>query len=216
MSGHSRENRGKSSSLISHALVFFLTSLIWAGGLAYMNQKHNRLPPRLPFNLGTGQTIFKGLEYIDCGGSLEEAQAKGCEYDILANHFVHRLCLDEDAIRAYQQEGTTWMGYTDMNWTDLIPTTRSMGESGVYWTNQRDHIVHCAMLWKKQWRAWTENRRYVDAIIASEEHTMHCAKFLVDMTDNDDGFDWRLKPMTVEVGYAGCVDMGSHRRHIEL
>ncbi len=103
----------------------------------------------------------------------------------------------------------TWIGYTDMNWTDVIPTTKAMGESGVYWTNQRDHIVHCAMLWKKQWRAFTENRRYWDAIIASEEHVMHCSKFLMEMSEPNGGFDWREKPMTVEVGYSGCVDMGS-------
>ncbi|KXX73733.1 hypothetical protein MMYC01_208497 [Madurella mycetomatis] len=194
------------SALWGYIFVFLVTSMLWGVALVYLENHH--FPVR-PFDLGPGQSIFKGKKYIACGKSLEEALARECEYDILANHFVHKLCLDKTAIREYQNEGDTWLGYTDMNWTDLIPTTKAMGESGVYWTNQRDHIVHCAMLWKKQWRAFTENRRYWDAIIASEEHVMHCADFLMEMTERHDGFDWREKPMTVEVGYAGCVDMGA-------
>ena len=193
------------SALGSHLVVFLVTSLVWGTVFIYLDLHRQ---PAGPFNLGPGKTIFSGKKYISCGSSLEEAYARGCKYDILANHFVHETCLDEEAIREYQKEGDTWHGYTDMNWTDIIPTTDAMGESGVYWTNQRDHIVHCAMLWKKQWRAFTENRRYWDAIIASEEHVMHCSDFLVEMTEDHDGFDWREKPMTVEVGYAGCVDMG--------
>lgn len=192
-------------SFISHTLVFILTSLIWGAAFIYLEHHH---PLGHPFDLSPTQSIFKGKNYIECGNSLEEALERGCEYDILANHFVHRSCLDERAILEYQQEGDTWLGYTDMNWTDVIPTTKAMGESGVYWTNQRDHVVHCAMLWRKQWRALTENRRYWDAIIASEEHVMHCSEFLMEMSERHDGFDWREKPMTVEVGYSGCVDMG--------
>lgn len=193
--------------LLSHALVFLLTSTIW---LTIFFSRGKDCPRSAAFDLGVGKTIFKGHEYIGCGTSLEEAYRQGCVYDMLANHFVHRLCYDEDAINEYQAEGSTWKGYMDMNWTEPIPTTpKAMGEAGVYWTNQRDHIVHCAMLWKKQWRAFSENRRYMDAIIVSEEHVAHCTQFLMDMTEEKD-FDWRQQPMTVEVGFAGCVDMGSN------
>jgi hypothetical protein len=131
-------------------------------------------PPFHPFNLGAGNSIFKGTKYISCGGPLAEAEALGCEYDILANHFVHPLCLDQGALSEYQQ-GDTWLGYTDMNWTDIIPITRAM---------------------------------VIAELIANEEHVMHRAQFLVDMSESHDGFDWREKPMTVEMGYAGCVNRG--------
>ena len=65
--------------------------------------------------------------------SLEDAESRGCEYDILANVRDH-------------------------------------------------HIIHCALLWKLQLRASAENWRFIDPVIASEEHTFHCADFLVNVT----------------------------------
>lgn len=206
LSGSRHRHYDRFSSLDSHGFVFLLSSLVWGATFIHLGRQHS---VDYVFDLGRGQSIFKGKNYISCGGSLSDALPLGCEYDILANHCVHKLCLDQDPIREYQQQSETWPGYTDMNWTEVIPTTKAMGESGVYWTNQRDHIVHCALLWKKQRRAFTENRRYRDAIISSEEHVMHCADFLMEMTEGCDGWDWRRKPMTVEVGYAGGVDMGA-------
>jgi hypothetical protein len=194
------------SSFGSHVTAILFTSIFW-GVILFYFQLHR--PHSYSFDLGHGQSIFKSNKFITCGNSLGEAMANECQYDMLSNHFVHPLCLDEGAVLEYQQEGNTWIGYTDMNWTDVIPTTKAMGESGVYWTNQRDHIVHCAMLWRKQWRAFTENRRYWDNVIAGEEHVLHCSEFLMEMSEQHEGFDWREKPMTVEVGYGGCVDRGA-------
>ena len=77
-----------------------------------------------------------------------------------------------------------------------------MAQTDYYYTNMRDHIVHCAVLWRKQYRAFVEQRRGIDTVIADEEHTMHCSQFLIDMSEK--GPDWRSVPIKVFVKYAGC------------
>ena len=87
-----------------------------------------------------------------------------------------------------------------------------------YYTNMRDHILHCAMLWRRQYREFmtvmgrdyvgAEGVRGLDSLIVDEEHTMHCSTFLVEMTEN--GPDFEGMPIQVEVGYAGCHVMDRH------
>lgn len=72
----------------------------------------------------------------------------------------------------------------------------------LYYTNMRDHIVHCAVLWKRQFTAWKESWKYLDGVLVDEHHTMHCADFLVQMTDK--GTDFRKVPISVVVGHEGC------------
>lgn len=73
----------------------------------------------------------------------------------------------------------------------------------IYFTSARDHIVHRAMLWRKQYWAFVQGRPYVDTIIGMAEHTMHCSQYLIGMTDK--GQDFRQKPIEVEVGFAACL-----------
>lgn len=179
--------------LLSHILVFLVTCALW-GGIFIATSNLNQKPqlPNTGFDLGLGHTIFAKRKYTGCGFSVEDAKERGCKFDILANHFVPSPCYDQYSNDQYQAEGDTWIGYVDRNWSEAYTSIQAMGESDVYWTNQRDHIVHCAMLWKRQWRAFTENWRYFDAIISDEEHTMHCAQYLMDMTDMEGSPDCKF------------------------
>ncbi|KAK3348903.1 hypothetical protein B0T25DRAFT_458966 [Lasiosphaeria hispida] len=197
----------KLSPITTHTLVFFLASTFWAAiFIFYSRRQQMQTPPVLPYDLGFRNSIFDGRKIIGCGHSLEEAERRGCEYDILANGYFPKTCVDEYGIDEYKREGTTWYGFADRNWTVRIPSTEEMGRRGVYYTNMRDHIVHCALLWKRQYRAFSENWRFMDSVIASEEHTYHCADYLMELTDNLDHPDWRTVPIAVEVGYAACFD----------
>ena len=97
-----------------------------------------------------------------------------------------------------------------------------------YYTNMRDHIMHCATLWRRQYRAFMTVMgtpaylsrmdagallssdgsmpvRGLDSLIVDEEHTMHCSEFLVEMTEAGKGKEeWEAMPIQVEVGFAGC------------
>lgn len=109
--------------------------------------------------------------------------------------------MDEGSVKVYQAD-RSWFGYADENRTQRIDSIEAMGNVEVYYTNMRDHIVHCAALWKKQFKAFFEERIYYDSLILDPQHTYHCADFLVDMTDK--GPDFRNIAIKVEVGHAGC------------
>jgi hypothetical protein len=203
------------------AVIFILTTLFWGTLLALWqsgllpgirvggNCGFNTLTMSVtPYDMGSTQNIFSHVDFINCGTSTEEARSKGCVYDILANHYVHKSCYDEIGTQSYMNEGTSWMGWLEKNKTTQLATIEEMGDYDVYWTSQRDHIVHCGEMWKRQYRAFTQNWQYIDAITANEEHTFHCANYLVAMTDWAviAGRDWREEANTVEVGFAGCYD----------
>lgn len=186
-------------------LVFVATSLLWGSVLLYALGRSAALPIlHIGGKFGQENQLYgipiSGYRFLRCGTSVSEAKALGCEYDILANHWVPRLCMDYEAVAEYQTDGS-WFGFARENRTELLRVD-AMGELPQYYTSERDHIVHCAMLWRKQYRAFAEGRRHIDSITADREHTYHCSQYLMDMTEL--GPDLRTVPLRVDVGFAGC------------
>ena len=200
------------SRVSSHLLICLITSLFW-GALLHSVLTHRR-SPRNAFtdnavaDVGDAHPspLIAGANYLLCGTSTEEAKALGCKYDILSNHWVPAPCMDEDAVREYQSDGS-WFGYADENRTQKL-SIDAMSEVPFYFTNMRDHILHCAMLWRKQYRALSEERAGLDSLIVDGEHTVHCSDFLIRMTEH--GPDFSKIPIKVEVGFAGCYVRDDH------
>ena len=201
------------SRISSHLLNCFITSLLW-GALLHSILTHQRsaqsaLTDYAGADVGDAQrsTVTAGANYLVCGNSTEQAKALGCKYDILSNHWVPAPCMDEDAVREYQSDGS-WFGYADGNRRQKL-SIDAMSEVPFYFTNMRDHIVHCAMLWRKQYRALSEERAWLDSLIVDGEHTVHCSDFLIRMTEH--GPDFSKIPIKVEVGFAGCYVRANHQ-----
>lgn len=191
-----------SSPFLSHFLVFVATSLLWGSVILVMMNCSPQIPRTVEV-LEHSQihgNLTSEAKLLTCGHSTPEAKKLGCQYDILSNHWVPGICMDQEAVKEYQTDGS-WYGFADENRTELL-TIEAMSEMDFYYTSERDHIIHCAMLWRKQFRAFFEGRRNLDSIIASGHHTEHCSQFLVDMSDN--GPDYRNMPIKTHVGYAGC------------
>lgn len=74
-----------------------------------------------------------------------------------------------------------------------------MGERDHYYTSIRDHVNHCAWLWRKQFWTLFEDRKVFDGVIVNTYHTEHCAQFLSELMTMD-----RTEPTLVRVGYSGC------------
>ncbi|KAK3179424.1 hypothetical protein OEA41_005546 [Lepraria neglecta] len=211
----SAASRGKASipsRLSSHFLICLITSLFW-GALLHLMLTHRRSPhgavtDNAVAKIGNAHPspLIAGAKYLLCGNSTEEAKNLGCEYDILSNHWLPAPCLDQDAVHEYQSDGS-WFGYADEDRTQVL-SIDAMSEEPFYYTNMRDHIIHCAMLWRKQYRALYEERRGLDSIIVDEEHTLHCSNFLIRMTEH--GPDFSKVPIKVEVGFAGCYLRDGH------
>ncbi|KKY32382.1 hypothetical protein UCDDA912_g07660 [Diaporthe ampelina] len=141
--------------------------------------------------------ITSGANYISCGNSTEEARSNGCTYDTLLNAWVPAQCLDQEWIDEYQDDAS-WTAFSDVNLTEPLKPD-AMGERDHYYTSIRDHINHCAMLWRKQFWTLFEGRRVFDAVIANSYHTEHCASFLSELFGSN-----RTEPTLVRVGFSGC------------
>jgi hypothetical protein len=91
----SMKRLGELSPAATHALVFFLTSTFWALIFKFILLSHGhqmtQSPSVLPYDLGHGHSIFHGTKFATCGHSLEDAESRGCEYDILANVRDHTI-----------------------------------------------------------------------------------------------------------------------------
>jgi hypothetical protein len=162
--------------------------------------------PALGFELNHNLTSHAKL--ITCGSSTEEAKQLGCKYDILLNDWVPNECWDPAAIAEYQDDDS-WQAYRDENLTDLIPTIDEMSEMEFYFTTQKDHINHCAMLWRKQFNKFYYESPTFDTVIGDAMHTEHCTQYFIDMAARIK--DWETETVRTEVGWSGCwVRDGPH------
>jgi hypothetical protein len=74
-----------------------------------------------------------------------------------------------------------------------------MSDREYYYTSVRDHVNHCAMIWKKQFWVLFEERKAIDTMISNPSHTDHCALYLQGALGKP-----QSEATKVDVGYAGC------------
>jgi len=177
-------------------LVFLLTSSLWIA-ISFAITPTSTHSKAVNTN-HEQHNLTSNARALDCGDSVEEARAAGCKYDILLNHWVPAPCYDDEFVREYQDDGS-WAAYFDEALTQRITTIDVMSEQDIYWTSGRDHINHCAMVWKKQFYTLFEEREAFDSVIVMPYHTDHCAEYLAAVSDGD----WNSSTR-VEVGFAGC------------
>ncbi|KAI4180235.1 MAG: hypothetical protein LQ346_007037 [Caloplaca aetnensis] len=199
------------TSSSTHLFTIFITSLFWGAFLHYaLKHQKNSLQSRPTTTAAFSHpentphsTLLDASSYIHCGNTHATALALNCTYDILANHWLPDPCSDPLSVHEYQAFGPSWHGYASAAHTGPPLSIAGMAEAGVYYTNMHDHILHCATLWRRQFRAiFDGGGRALDSLIVDPEHTMHCSDFLVRMTEY--GVDMRAIPIQVEVGFAGC------------
>lgn len=105
------------------------------------------------------------------------------------------------------RENAFWIAllFASLTWErDSVNLTQrlspeDMGRRDHYYTSIRDHINHCAVLWRKQFWTLFEERRVFDGVIVNTYHTEHCASFLSDLVTMN-----RTEPTLVRVGFSGC------------
>lgn len=208
---HIKPARG---NILPYIVVCFATSIFW-GGLLYLFHPTSTLsplaassnsplasaaetfqPPGLPSTTDR-HNITHNAHLLTCGTTVASAKANGCKYDILLNNWVPAPCYDQEFIDEYVDDDS-WGGFADEAMTQKLKV-QEMSEREYYWTSLRDHVNHCAMLWRKQFWVLYEERRAFDTVIASPGHTDHCAQFLVDVGERN----W-THPTKTEMGFAGC------------
>ncbi|KAH8685834.1 hypothetical protein BGZ60DRAFT_396214 [Tricladium varicosporioides] len=201
---HDRQYLGmedRRDRIVSHGVVFIITSLLWLIVLIATNSPSiDSTDERWSDGVGHRQNITSNAKLLTCGASRtpQEARAMGCKYDVLMNAFVPAPCYDEEFIEEYKDDAS-WAAFSDANMTQRLTTIEEIQDSGTYYTSFRDHVNHCAVMWKKQFWVLYEERRAVDTMSASPGHTDHCAQYLIDASESDGS-----EPTKVDVGYEGC------------
>lgn len=123
------------------------------------------------------------FEALPCGKTPEEAQARGCEFDMLVTAWLPPRCIDRELVDEFMELGR-WQFYTQQDGTekDKFSTydPNFLGSvNQTIWTTRRWHTTHCLFMFKKLGRAlvkgWT-----VDAEAVSEPHTEHCTKTFIE------------------------------------
>lgn len=203
---HFRQIKGpKERKTLLYIAICFAASLFLAGIFYLFDPELSPTPaptspspsPVSPTPTETKHNITTSAHLLTCGTSVASARAAGCKYDILLNNWVPAPCYDQEFIDEYTDDAS-WGGYADEAMTQKL-TPLEMSEREYYWTSLRDHVNHCAMMWRKQFWVLYEERRAFDTVIASPGHTDHCAQFLVDV-----GYRNWTHPTKTEMGFAGC------------
>jgi len=194
---HIKERRAK---LISHVSVFTLTSLFWIAVLfiasslptAQWKPPHTKTHPSSPKHNITPHSVL-----LTCGTTPSSARAANCTYDVLLSSWIPAPCLDTEFVAEYMDDAS-YGGFADQE-LKIKLTVEQMSEMEFYYTSVRDHVNHCAVVWKKQFWMLFEESKAMDTVIVSSAHTDHCAEFLVEATEKN--FNESTK---VERGFAGC------------
>ncbi|KAM0285791.1 hypothetical protein ACHAQH_001253 [Verticillium albo-atrum] len=195
-------NQGR-ARIISHSIVCFVTSLFWVLiillTLPDSDAHYTSIDDAAPKEQGHvhRHNITSNARLVTCGNSTQEAKEAGCQYDILLNNWVPEQCLDQEFIDEYRDD-QSWAAFSDKEMTKQI-SVDDMAEVDFYYTSRRDHVNHCAMMWKKQFYVLFDEAKAFDTIVASPGHTDHCAQFLMDAPEDD----WK-GPTRTEMGFAGC------------
>lgn len=199
----------RKGNILPYLFVAIITSLLWSVVILFFVDI-----PRASNNAGNTTTEEHGLSSsrptgrynittnahrLSCGNSVSEAKALNCKYDLLLNNWVPEPCFDKEWLEEYKEDDS-WGGFADEAMTQRM-SVEEMSEADHYWTSLRDHVNHCAMMWRKQFWALYEERKAFDTVIASPGHTDHCSQFLIDVTDNSR--NW-THPTKTSMGFAGC------------
>ncbi|KAF2104193.1 hypothetical protein NA57DRAFT_70410 [Rhizodiscina lignyota] len=115
----------------------------------------------------------------DCGSSLEEARAKGCEFDVISFTWLPPECHDPELVDDFLSlSDREW--YQDPRGLDPAPREKVMnGEYQRLFVTREYHVYHCRYQWRKMHRGI--QKRVIDSYIGSYNHTVHCEMMLMQV-----------------------------------
>ncbi|KAK4247437.1 hypothetical protein C7999DRAFT_14517 [Corynascus novoguineensis] len=159
----------RSSLVIIYLIPIFATSLaIWAVLHIWRIQL---LPSR--FHYQQRATSASDHRWTTCGSTPEEAESRGCRFDILSFAWQTPECYDDELMEDFLKYGT-WQFYAYPNRTDVVvnSSTALKGYRSLY-VDWEYHVTHCTFTWRQMHRAYAE-RGYIDSHLDSYKHTLHC------------------------------------------
>ncbi|PSN64612.1 hypothetical protein BS50DRAFT_576044 [Corynespora cassiicola Philippines] len=174
------------------------------------------IPYVINFLLAVGLTVLVGfifrpfpphgpkMKTLSCGSSPAEARSNGCTYDVLGNIWVPTPCLDTENLADFKRMAE-WQAYDSANATNRL-TEQEMSEYIIpdgYWTPVREHMIHCALMWRRLHKGFEKDARLLDKHVLEYHHTEHCSLTLMEHLDMPTSFLDEIRTRT-EAGYSKC------------
>ncbi|PVI01720.1 hypothetical protein DM02DRAFT_613431 [Periconia macrospinosa] len=184
------KRQGLKSKILFHTLTFLLAIAVTtlAGFLT------RPFPARVPQT----KTLY-------CGSTATEARAMGCTYDVLSNMWIPKPCIDHENLRHFKKIAQ-WQAYETRDATRQL-TEDEMGEvvgPKTYFTPIREHLVHCALMWRRLHKGFQEDNRYLDTHVRAYGHTAHCTQIMIEFLEKDRSLMDKIVSQTIP-GFSNCV-----------
>ena len=190
----------------SISIAFSLACLFTIGYLSSELHKVRSVHDAYPTVLRTGK------ELGDCGKSVAEARAAGCQFDPMSWIWVHKTCGNphQELIDRWKSS-SKWRFYTDVHMRPEheVPLESAYnGEYPMLFTPSKYHKIHCSYIWRKTQAILTQ-RLPVDSNTRNNRHMDHCQKVLlsesfhhhdVNGTDSEE----RIRPVIVTEEFTTC------------
>jgi hypothetical protein len=114
---------------------------------------------------------------FECGITVSEAMAAGCEFDPVTFAWLPERCLDRELADELVNH-TTWTLHADPDGKfEKSDMAFAANETTTYITNA-NHVLHCLYSWKRLHRLLLAGKPYHSGM--AYRHTAHCSHMILD------------------------------------
>lgn len=170
----------------------------------------------LTFSLAVAATVLAGFlirpfparplqtKTLHCGSTSAEARELRCTYDVLSNIWVPTPCLDTANLADFKRLAQ-WQAYSSPNATRLLSEDEMGDVVGplTYFTPVREHMVHCALMWRRLHKGFQEDSRFLDSHVRAYTHTAHCSQLMIDFLEKPRNIMDKIVSQTTP-GFSSC------------
>ncbi|KAH8746027.1 hypothetical protein F5883DRAFT_388889, partial [Diaporthe sp. PMI_573] len=118
-----------------------------------------------------------------CGNSVAEAQAAGCQFELMSYAWLPEPCIDRELEEEFRSLGFPY--FEDIEGTRSVAHEVVVRGDQIVFSTWREHMWHCAFMWKKIVKIanGVKGGGGLSTRMLRMNHTEHCS----DMILADDG-----------------------------
>lgn len=152
---------------------------------------------------------------LSCGSTVEEARARGCEFDLFTDSWVPAPCYDKATsdemlhwLMQPERDYGAWPYFADRDGRERIPDVKTLSER-IYpqktYSTQEQHMAHCLFWMNHNERVvngsvpWTSRGRQNPL-----HHALHCTQIILDGLADKNHTQKQLPHVVIQVGFTTC------------
>jgi hypothetical protein len=150
--------------------------------------------------VGSQPSVVHEEELPHCGSSVEEARARNCIFDVMANGWTPPECYSARLTEEFLSlPDSRW--YYDQDHTQEIPIdVLRLGNITAVFPAETHHDRHCLYTWRKLSEA-AHSHGFVDYQSGTDTHTMHCTDYMLGKI--------HVKPIVSNMKFVSCIHLNN-------